>query len=297
MVVAALLASCVVLGLPTAAVARGPDPSLSEMALQTTDLPAGSRLEHQGFSKNSGLVASYARTFTLPGVRIGKSTPLVLENDIGLAEDAETAGFFALGAAFLLADKSDRNDLARGLVGGSKRSVPARAIRADPLRVLDIGDGVIADRLYIRTHGRVVQATIAFVTVNRVFASLIVVSAPGKRSRVADAVPLLRTLAHRIRAGLRPHNTAAPAIAGSALVGETLTAGDGIWDPATKPKSFAYQWLRCASADSICTPLPGATGEAYNVANADRGSVLRVQVTATNEVGDTAAVSLPTRVV
>jgi hypothetical protein len=290
-----LLAICAFAGLSAPAGARDPDPSLSAMALQITDLPSGTRIADQGFSKVDGLREHYTRTFSLPGTRIGKSTPVAVANDLGLASDADTAGLAVLGAALLFADESQRNDFARSLVG--KRRVPARDIRSDPLRALDIGDGAIADRIYVRARGRVVQVVIAFFSVDRVFAGLIVVSKPGKRSRVADAVPLLRTLAERIRAGLRPHNTVAPSIAGTAIVGETLTAGDGTWDPATKPKSFSYQWERCASATSACAPLPGATGRAYNVANADRGSVIRVEVTATNSVGDTTAVSMPTGIV
>ena len=92
-----------------------------------------------------------------------------------------------------------------------------------------------------------------------------------------------------------PANTALPAISGSAVAGQTLTASTGSWSSA--PTSYAYQWRRCDSAGASCANLSGATASSYAVANGDVGFTLRVAVTATNAGGSTTAASNQTALV
>ena len=92
-----------------------------------------------------------------------------------------------------------------------------------------------------------------------------------------------------------PTSTAPPTIIGTAQVGQSLTAGTGTW--TGNPTSFAFQWQRCDATGAACTGIPGATSGTYLVADADRGSTLRVAVTAQNAVGSATAVSAPTAVV
>jgi Carboxypeptidase regulatory-like domain len=91
-----------------------------------------------------------------------------------------------------------------------------------------------------------------------------------------------------------PHNTAAPGIAGTALVGDALTCSNGSWTgegllsvqsgwPLTTP--FGYQWLREGSA------ISGATLASYVVQSADEGHGLACEVTATNAAGHEASKS------
>jgi hypothetical protein len=91
-----------------------------------------------------------------------------------------------------------------------------------------------------------------------------------------------------------PHNAAAPAIAGTALVGDVLTCSNGSWAgegmlsvqsgwPLTSP--FGYQWLREGSA------ISGATLASYVVQSADEGHSLACEVTATNAAGHAASKS------
>jgi hypothetical protein len=92
-----------------------------------------------------------------------------------------------------------------------------------------------------------------------------------------------------------PANTALPAISGSAVVGQTLTASTGTWSWA--PTSYGYQWRRCDSAGANCANLTGATANSYALQSGDAGSTLRVVVTATNTAGSTSATSAQTGVV
>jgi hypothetical protein len=91
-----------------------------------------------------------------------------------------------------------------------------------------------------------------------------------------------------------PHNTAAPAISGTALADDTLTCSNGSWTgedmlsvqtgwPLTTP--FGYQWLRDGSA------ITGATSVSYLVQSADEGHALACEVTATNAAGHEASKS------
>jgi Subtilase family/Fervidolysin N-terminal prodomain len=86
-----------------------------------------------------------------------------------------------------------------------------------------------------------------------------------------------------------PASTSPPSIAGSALVGQTLTASTGSWSGA--PTSYAYQWLRCGAS---CTAIAGASSSGYAVQAADAGSTLRVAVTASNTAGSASATSAAT---
>jgi virginiamycin B lyase len=82
--------------------------------------------------------------------------------------------------------------------------------------------------------------------------------------------------------GTAPSNTAAPAITGTAAVGQTLTCSQGSWS-GSPVKSYAYQWLRNGTA------ISAATRSTYTVSTADRLQTLTCQVTATNVAGQATA--------
>ena len=77
--------------------------------------------------------------------------------------------------------------------------------------------------------------------------------------------------------GYAPTNLTAPAITGTATVGETLTASDGTWEHT--PTSYAYQWYD----DDVA--ISGATEDTYELQAAEEGGVITVGVTPTNEYG------------
>jgi hypothetical protein len=95
--------------------------------------------------------------------------------------------------------------------------------------------------------------------------------------------------------GSGPTNTGAPAITGTAQVGQTLTASKGTW-ASEYLTDFSYDWLRCDANGGGCQTF-GATATTYVVADADKGSTLRFRVTATNPSGSTQVVSAQTAVV
>ncbi len=83
-----------------------------------------------------------------------------------------------------------------------------------------------------------------------------------------------------------PVNTAAPAIGGTAALGQTLSCSSGIW-MGTTPQTYAYQWQRSGVA------INGATASTHAVGPADLGSALTCAVTATNIRAAVTATSSP----
>lgn len=83
--------------------------------------------------------------------------------------------------------------------------------------------------------------------------------------------------------GYKPINTVAPAVTGTATVGQTLSCSTGTWDAAPAAITYTYQWQRGT------TNISGATSSTYVVQSADAGNTLRCVVTATNAVGATSA--------
>lgn len=81
-----------------------------------------------------------------------------------------------------------------------------------------------------------------------------------------------------------PVNTVAPALSGTAEVGETLTVTNGTWTGTPTP-TYTREWLR----DGV--PIPGAAGLTYVLVAADEGAVIRVRVTGTNAVTAVSALS------
>jgi hypothetical protein len=87
-----------------------------------------------------------------------------------------------------------------------------------------------------------------------------------------------------------------PTVAGTALVGRTLTEGHGTWTDS--PTGYSYVWDRCDPAGGACTAIMGAAGQSYTLGSADAGATVRVQETASNAFGiGGSAVSAPTGVV
>lgn len=89
--------------------------------------------------------------------------------------------------------------------------------------------------------------------------------------------------------GSAPVNTAIPAITGSAVEGQTLTASTGTW--SNTPTAYSYQWKRAGAN------IAGATSSTYLLVTADVGNTITVTVTATNASGSASATSSATSAV
>jgi hypothetical protein len=86
---------------------------------------------------------------------------------------------------------------------------------------------------------------------------------------------------------VRPSNSSAPSVSGTAKVGRTLSSSTGGWS-GTHPISYAYQWQRC---NPTCSAIARATTSRYTLTAADQGAKVRVAVTASNLAGSAQATS------
>ena len=80
-----------------------------------------------------------------------------------------------------------------------------------------------------------------------------------------------------------PVASAPPAITGTTTDGQLLTTTHGTW--SNNPTSYTDAWLRCDSAGSACSAIPGALGLSYRLTSADVGHTIRVQESASNAAG------------
>lgn len=91
---------------------------------------------------------------------------------------------------------------------------------------------------------------------------------------------------------IAPVNTVAPAVTGTATVGQTLSCSTGTWTGTPTP-SYTYQWQYGAGN----TNISGATSSTYVIASAYVGQTIRCLVTATNSAGAASAPSNSTSAV
>jgi serine protease AprX len=87
-----------------------------------------------------------------------------------------------------------------------------------------------------------------------------------------------------------PAVVALPGVTGSAVVGQTLTATDGVWTSGS-PLTQTRRWQRCSPAGDACADVAGATAQTYLVGADDVGATIRVVVTATDTLGSATAAS------
>jgi hypothetical protein len=93
--------------------------------------------------------------------------------------------------------------------------------------------------------------------------------------------------------GPTPENWNAPRISGQAIMGQTVTVGEGLWT-GTEPLQHTYRWQRCDSSGDDCEEIPAATAATHSVLAGDEGHTLRAVVTAGNGAGSAEKQSPPT---
>ena len=111
----------------------------------------------------------------------------------------------------------------------------------------------------------------------------------------ADAITFTATLesAGTVTAAVAPYNTVAPAVTGTATVGQTLTTTNGTW-AGDATITYARQWQRGNNIDPndpSWANIASATNLTYVLQAADSGKRIRCRVTATNAQGSIVAFS------
>lgn len=267
-------------------------PDLAAMALATTDLPAGTRIDSQGYKRDSDFVASYERDFEVRGGRVGRSRLLYAFEGLDVERTLAGARRSFQVAAALFGGRQGPRLLKAFLVS---EGLDPKAIAIGKIRRAKIGQGALVIPLRVTTQGLRFDFTISLLRFDRVLVSVTLVGLPGGRVQLADANRLSRVVVARVRAGLVPTSVAAPTLRGGLQPGQALRAATGTW--TGDQLAYTYQWERCDAAGAGCVRLAGATAATYIVATGDLASTLRVTVTARNRLGSAVASSAATPVV
>jgi hypothetical protein len=86
-----------------------------------------------------------------------------------------------------------------------------------------------------------------------------------------------------------PTPTSTPTVAGGLTVGDVLSEKHAGWSTPSSLTGYKYQWERCDVSGTNCTAIGGATAQTYTLATGDVGDTIRVQETAENFYGSSAA--------
>ncbi|MDH4341021.1 MAG: hypothetical protein OEW47_11755 [Thermoleophilia bacterium] len=269
-------------------------PNPKAMVLTSADL-GRARVTLQRYYKDRDFpsVISYEREFE--DARTG-STPLLFvstEAEIGVSVPSTTRFYRELRS--LLSTKEGRRlfeAVIQEELGGGESFA---SIRVGKLRGLGVGRDSLDLPMALDVLGLRADVHLALFRVEQVLGIVIAVGEPGRPVGVPVMTRLAKIMVARMQAQLAPKNTALPAISGSPVAGETLTATPGTW--SGNPAGFAYQWQRCGAIGTPCSSIPGASGPTYPVAVADLSSTLRVAVTARSGSASALAVSAPTGIV
>ncbi len=295
----ALLIALVVASVVASAAGAAPNasrppgsPDLAAMSLAVSDFPAGTRVDSQGYKRDPDFVASYEREFEVRGGRLGRTRLIGAYESLDVVRTPAAAQQeFALLAALLRGKQGV--SLFRAIF--AEEGIDSKDIRVGKIRRPKIGHGTLVVPLRLRVSGLWFPFELAFLRFDRVLVGIGLFGMPGGKVFPADTDRLARVAVARIRAGLAPVNTLAPALTGVAQPGQALSVSRGTW--TGDQLAFTYQWERCDTAGAGCVAISGATGTSYTLATGDLASTVRVTVTGTNLLGSATSSSAPTAVV
>jgi hypothetical protein len=262
--------------------ARPPgSPDLAAMSLAVTDFPTGARVVRQRYVRTADFLASYERELSLGGTRVGRSNLFFVFTELNVDRTLEGMKRRFAAIRQLVRTPRFRTAFARELA--READLSPRAVGVGRPRTPRIGDGAVALPIRVRQQAFTLSMVATVMHVDRVLASILVVSTPNRRLFSADIDRLSRVAAARVRAGLVPAASAPPLVTGVLSPGATLTATSGTW--SGDQVAFTYQWERCAGGTTGCAPIPGAAAPTYTLTDGDLSSTLRVTVSGRNRLG------------
>jgi len=300
-VLLALIGGVVVFALTAAAATRATRPAgapdLAAMALALSDLPAGAKIQSQGYAETEA-VAEYQRVFVVRGARVGSSRLLMMLNSLFVDANAGQASTDFAQVNQLLGTKAGREELRKAFADQVARDASFKSVRVTigrPRRAR-IGDGAVS--VLIRLTGKkklTLDVVLTFERLDRVIGLLAFYSVPRGHVAAADVDRMTTVSVGRMHDGLVPVSTTPPTVGGGLGPGQAAVAAAGVW--GGDQVAFTYQWQRCDAAGAGCVDIAGATGSSYVVASGDLASTLRVSVTGSNALATVKAVSTQTTVV
>jgi hypothetical protein len=166
------------------------EPALAAMALAPGDLPAGARVERQGYVAADDAIGRYERKFAT--LRIGTAIVAGLQSDALLLRTAREAKGYFRQVSLLFASHA-----LRGLYVGQLG--PSTTVELQ--RKLGLGDDAFAVAIRARSQGHEVRLVQVLVRVGRVF-GFVTAAGPAAAMQLDDVQPLAAKFVRRIRNGL-----------------------------------------------------------------------------------------------
>jgi hypothetical protein len=284
-----LAAALVALVLGGAALAAQVDLTASQLTIVAGDI-SGSRQQSQGPVHEKGYTSGYQRSFTF-GSPNGQSGLVFFQSEALVAQTVARAANDVTAVRAALQKPAGRAAFIASVAANLK--VKPSMVKPGPLRSVKVGDSSVELPLSVQLPKRQIYESLVYMQRDRVVS--VIVSAGLHPTAAADSRRLAAAAVGHVNAALAPAPYAKPTVNGIAQVGKTLTAKPGTWsDPNAK---LVYQWQRCDASGASCTNISGATGNTYTAVDADGGSTIRVEVTATNRFGAAKADSAVTDVV
>jgi hypothetical protein len=278
-----------ILALSLAGVATSAGPNASALGLQAADLP-GAKLTTQGSVKETGFVSGYARSFVYK-VPYGRSGIVYVRSEALVATGAAPATAYVGQISRSLRAAATLKALAAGIARGA--GVKVSAVSIGRVRRPEAGDAAVEIPVTVVIKGIRTYESILYMRFDRVVE--LIVSAGVHPIAAAESAAFAVAASSHVGAALTPSSNAPATVTGTALQGQTLTAGAGSWSGADA--TLAFQWQRCDATGANCADVAGATTSTYLVQPADAASTLKVNVTATNRFGSAVATSAVTAVV
>ena len=289
LVVRILVVGMLASALVTVASAASTTPNAAGMTLGAADVP-GAKVVSQGSLAKGTYLAAYQRTLRL-GVPYGRSLIVYVRSQGMLAQspDQVQSDFAQVQTLFKL--KAARKSFAAAIASGAHVNVSAVSLGA--IRHPGVGDASLEQPVSVLIKGTRVYESVLFMRFDR---TLLELEVGGARPvALADSAGLARIMQAHATQQLTPVNLAAPVVAGTPDVGQTLTVTPGTWTNTDVARG--YQWERCDATAANCVAIPGATSSTYVVTPEDANSTLEVVETATDRFAAPTATSAATAAV
>jgi hypothetical protein len=283
---AVLLGALVLVG---AAPAAKVDLTASKLTIASGDI-SGSKQSSQGPVHEQGYTNGYQRSFTF-ATPSGGSGIVFFESEALVAQTVARAANDVSAVRTAMQKPTGRAAFIASIAANLK--VKPTMVKPGALRSVHVGDSSVELPLAVQLAKRRVYESLVYMQRDRVVS--VIVMAGVRPTAPADSRRLASAAVRHVNAALSPALYAKPTISGVAQVGETLTALPGTWSDPTA--TLADQWQRCDASGASCTDITGATSDTYTAVDADAGSTIRVEVTATNRFGATKGDSDVTAVV
>ena len=240
------------------------------------------RYEYQWLGDDAAIAGATGSTYTLTDSEEGKA----IKVEVSFIDDAGNAETLTSEATVVVTAKS--NSPATGVPTISGAAQVGETLTANPSSIADENglDSVQYEYQWLADDSEIAGATNATYTLATLDEGKVIKVQVSFTDDAGNAETLTSAATDAVAAKPNSPATGAPAISGTAQVGETLTADtSGIADAdGLDDVSFAYRWL--SNNGNSDTEIAGATGLTYTLADDHEGNTIKVKVSFTDDASN-----------